>query len=1384
MIGFYPSSVLMGLTNWHGGPIASDVIDDDIDIRNSNIINGGISVRAVAQDILVTVSNGNASVNAAGGPGNSTLHFYANPGRTINVNLSNELTFGSSPDRNFLITFNGEGNLVFNIGGGTKLLFASDAAGTATSFIINMDASSNSPQVSDVIFARSNMLGSSGLHARVVLGERCHIGFMAESLNHSATLSFNASNELAYAGRLILEINNGAGIHAEAYQNTNPAALPSNVLVGSFVRSNIDFNQRLDGNARILLVSSDPINNHAGLLVINKNQTLPVFLSNPWLEVLGSLTQEQPGFIIGKNGIVELSDGTYLDYVAASSNQSPNPVIPSYILDLHTQNNVPPLVSSLVKDRNPSALIIDGESGSFAAYGVDNSVKARILMNGKSAIYLRSGVNSEGTFVEGTNVGPDTGLVSPQQQLTNALGFGSIVFDVEGPLWIHGNGGENDANVIEVLSHQVNPIGGSVLIEGSETNFPLRTFASDFNNLPLQYGKAAMMINNRVEFSNVSLKHTDLLHSVFDKNFPQQSEATYIGGETFKLSQDEFLRPTMAFYNAKVLVHSDMALTGVDLRFPNAYFGQGSIVDSNISRLAFYANGGCFDQGTGRKLILGTNIGALSTSLGTVINNAAHLDVFQDRPLAAPFDTPSQVALRIETAFNNDKVIQDLTQSNHLIKTYPSIHAIYLANSTNVSIGTYPPDQKNYPNQAKGPGNVFFDVNAGYAPTLLVAGNFISFETEGGLIKRPSLSHIRGEGGIFVDQHGRFELANDKILSIGTMVSTSFNGSLDLKKRQTYFANGVGLARTRLDLTDPAQQELVAAGVQESDYLLDWKYITRGSCENPYVGVLPYLYSFIPAAGALPPLSSDNLVNLPVVRGSVDQFQIQNSRIGDPAHLIVDGGKIRELLLLQGEDSATAPLGVLVVAGHAEVGLGSADQSKDSSKADVVLGANGLSLVANGPAHIFLNEDVVINNTAHFLVGPDFGSSGVDRCVITSIIPRELRVKSDGVIDLTQFNSSNKRFVISGEVSLVLEPGARILGNGTTVELAGNAKIIYEPYTKQPLPVDTETYRVRWSGPDCTLLMIDNSQMILNEGAVVGIESAGPLIQEDSVGLDQTPINLISMGYLTSWIWELRDSAELNIGDESKYGGALQIGNTINQIDNLGSVSFTLRINGQDARVDINSQGFLGLGVGVLQKPQGAPNTWTLAPLFNVNGITLDVQQGVLRFAQIYSGDNEYAGLIAFENNTEASNRNFVWNQATGRILGGGNIAVVSEQGNVSVLDIMSSTTGIMVSSAMLRDGSKTDPLPASPMTSNVLFAYLSMVPFGAQNTPRAAIFQEGESETLIGYVDGSTIIRAIANSIVDTAGQPTDTRPSVKNGFVTLSRNAEIGSVTAVASL
>lgn len=1285
---------------------------------------GPVTIHAVSCDPTVSVNLGAAEIKS-----NYPMRLIANAGRTITFDVESFLTFSGDnfPSAgDFLVTVEGAGEVRFKLAGGEQVSFTS-LSGTGAAKVFVLMNGANSPTLR---FVRSTF---DNTDVQINVGPNAILSYLAPTAvssciaNETGSIIFDATNipavPAAQDGRMKLNIDDNGSVVIAGQLITDPAN-PS--------LANINLAVPAGREAKFSVINTSPLaGTFSSLFLINGNAHYPSLLNGPCCG--STYTGIRPGFILGANGNLHIGDSAYLDYVGIVNNVE--------FKCTTTLSTDPCVTVTLPTNRNPSAFFVDGDLNGCAT-------PAKITMDGKSAIYFRSGVEANGNV---NTYGPSIGvfdapfIVDPTQIVGAA---GNVLFDVEGLLNIFGATGEN---VLQILSLEVVPTGGSVFIESSETIFPLRTFRRGPDGTYLRYNSGCMLINNEVNFNQATLQHTDENHLVFEKNSPQQSEPTYVGGDRVQLGcPPNSCRPAIRFFNGQLQLNTSAAFTGVDLKIPNAPSG-------NVSNFVFYQNGRCIDNGTGRQLVLGTNIGIPTCLCNRAFSGDSHLDIMQDSMQAFP----STHLLNYLTAPNNSKVVEGIVGN---IANQFSIQTTYLANNSNISIGTN--------------GMIGTNCNGTQSfllttfPELLIAGDFFSFDTQGGTINYPELSGTTGKGGIFVDMNGTISIADRLRANFSTMVTKSRNGIVNLPRNQVFFNLRVGISQWKLDLNDPLQRIIIGPNQKISDYTLDWEATIKDCTE--YV---PFDPPMTPPICTCPPLTQPNITAIPVVQGDVDQLQIKRSRLGDQVTLMVDGGYVRQLVFLTGYDSAEAPVGTIVVQNNGIVGLGAVLRNVDSLDAAVVLGVNGVTLAANGNGQILLNEDTLINNVCHILPGPDFGVSGPQRLLITSQVPRELRVKSDGILDLTAFKTGDQVVAFGGDVKVVLEPGAKIALGGGTLQFTDNAQLFAEQYVNENLPIgtdvtSTDTYRVKIMGTG-TIFFNESSSFYIPRQAVVGIETD-----------PQCTI-------CTDLIINFEDAAELRIGDPNDFGGVLQVGNTTNLPDT--SVNLTLIQDGVESVIDIDSQGMLGLGVGIVDKRENAPNSWLVGSLFNVGNISITLQQGTFQHNQIYAGDNILAGLIAIG----PINCPYTWFACpkTHRVLGGGNIIHIAG-GTTSVHPIVeefsgsigNNIAGLLGSTPLLTDRTKVAANAALAVSGSSidLFNVIKTDNFENMSSPKGNIAPSGLRFSLIAYLhaNGQIVRDEVTRIIGGVNTDPVDHGRSHEIGAATIDVNRQTGLLNTVIEI
>jgi len=404
---------------------------------------------------------------------------------------------------------------------------------------------------------------------------------------------------------------------------------------------------------------------------------------------------------------------------------------------------------------------------------------------------------------------------------------------------------------------------------------------------------------------------------------------------------------------------------------------------------------------------------------------------------------------------------------------------------------------------------------------------------------------------------------------------------------------------------------------------------------------------------------------------------------------------------------------------------------------------------------------------------------------------------------------------IGGKVNIVAEPGARIILGGGELEVTDEASLFAErelrPFGSTSDPSNTDDRRVKVSGSG-TFRFSEFSRVDIPRDAIVGIESIGVDDGEiaDGIGRVTTALQTLSPS-VTNLVWMFQDDARLQIGSEAQFGGALQVGNPVSKnvptdpVLDPASIDFDLRFEGRNAKMEVASQGFFGMGAGIVDKPNAAPNTWSIGSLQNVNEIATDIREGKVIHNRIFSGNEERASLLAVSENAQGAS--FIMDNQLSRVIGGGNMKkIAATDSNVAptVGTTNDEDTGIMSSKGILFDPSKiiasrnggititraqgrtvlgNDPqnvggTPPADTMSN-LFRYLKMNNVSEQSGPLATIHERRLGQQVIGYVENDVINRVVNVRFVDLNSTSPSVDPAFEHGIVGLALGPA-GSPTA----
>lgn len=655
-------------------------------------------------------------------------------------------------------------------------------------------------------------------------------------------------------------------------------------------------------------------------------------------------------------------------------------------------------------------------------------------------------------------------------------------------------------------------------------------------------------------------------------------------------------------------------------------------------------------------------------------------------------------------------------------------------------------------------------------PELQICGNFFSFETKGGSLCDSASSCLSGEGGIFVDNNGTISIGSQFRANIGTMITRSGNGVIDLPANQVFFCNRIGITNWDIDLHDPLQEIVVRADEDLASFTLNW----RNVCKDFDV-FCPFVVDSVNACSC-PPVLPCNVTGVPTIEGTVGQLLLAGSTLASSVTVKISGGSVDELLFSSCPDVCNVPVGVVIVENNARVGFGASECNNNSCVA-TGLGVNGVTIIANGSAFITLNEDIIINSVCSILRGPDFMTGDVLHFNAAGG-SRTITVTQTGVLDLRSFDLGDV-IEFGNNINIILEPGAQILMDGVTLRLTGNACLRAVPFPlaqqvfsnefSQDLIV-TDAFRVKLIGVG-TIELDDCSCFVVEPDAFVGVETLFEVTVSDvcqfiSTGTDscdmvftqtcETPVTDITIA--------VEDSAQFIIGSQncatqstttpvvrqnanvSRLGGSFQVGNTTDRPGH--SVSFTLLINGACAQAVIREGGFFGLNEGIVSKV-GVPSNWLIDVLFNVDQITIAVENGVFVHDRIFDTDSPNASILAIGQSPDNAARFSLLftSTGTGAICGGGNV-------------VLQENTCVGPQNPIVREDN--DVNPDSCLRVGIL-ASTPMLPFnGIADVDAVAFFEAITAQNILEFGRSQSLAAVAAQELqCPRAGR------SVRGGFV-----------------
>jgi len=377
------------------------------------------------------------------------------------------------------------------------------------------------------------------------------------------------------------------------------------------------------------------------------------------------------GFLVGVNGQLDIYHNCFLDHAGGSVNQQ-DPLA-EFDADID-----PTIADTLIKKRNPSAVIVDGldpalfiSGNPFLANATSEFIAANpftqvhptaaeVMLRGNGTVYFKSSTDSQngihyGYLFNFWNSGPDplndtsldytavlasTGVstyngfnLSPTAQ-TNQSGEGQHVLDVEGLVRVTSVANNTiaarnyfplvqDSGVLTMASVLRDYRGFEAFSDGSPVTRPLLADGTQYT----RYNSPAMFFNNAMYLFGSILRHSDA--TKFVDGIPNFSEPAMTGGERLFFAvnfwgtdpsvtasdPDRYRFPEVRFYDSTFEIQESCNVSGV--RFVVTDLGITSPTGDNTSVFKFYDHGDQLDTaltGFGRVLMFGSSLNLMADS--------------------------------------------------------------------------------------------------------------------------------------------------------------------------------------------------------------------------------------------------------------------------------------------------------------------------------------------------------------------------------------------------------------------------------------------------------------------------------------------------------------------------------------------------------------------------------------------------------------------------------------------------------------------------------------------------------------------------------------------------------------------------------------------------
>ncbi|MFH1461445.1 MAG: hypothetical protein ABIF12_00645 [bacterium] len=877
LLFLFPISRVLPVSYWNPdlAPLtsANSVVDEDLEIFGDGVmtdtdisVSEDIYIIAQNSDVTVSVTSNNISLNTVDGAYTwAHMIFYADTGRTITVNCDFDLkfeTFHSGYPHDFILTFSGQGQTIFNLGdynaaNGTRgsqisftgfqdygYAFPSESAAAIDHqncrVYILMDQTETQAVtngLNKVLFRRKD----GGTHTKfpigVHIGDGAFVTFLSTNptgistdLSASgdfASLAFDPTHE--GAGTMYLDIDSkddesirgpfsdgGIAVYGHYVSSWSESDIRTNATMNSVAGIKAIF--RIIDDTRFAAVTDPGASDARGLMIINRNTTIPKFACDPygedviwddansdanhpnnphywsydysWRQAPKTIATTgcsyyytglnnpgsylgmnvQSGFILGKNGRIEVAHETFLDYVATLTNLSMDQTLADDYSTIRTGAIATERLSSpIFKNKNPAAFFVDGLFDSWRVNTQNGSTfdptandeqdpDAEIFLYGNSKILLRAGSHVVGnpsaeyaengdyvfTFTIDTATYDGQSVVS-----TNLTGDeGRHVLDLEAPLIVRSFSrdempGSNYIDPDPSDVGQMNLPTVSIDYTGREIDYTI-LFGDPYISRPLIqdssykiYDSPSVFLSASLQIYDTTFNHNDITKLLTPS--PELALPNFVGGEakvfntlTYPASisnpsyEELYQTPRVEFYNSNLDIHEHFVGAGVRFVAHEQIADKDGVAltgsdANNTSVFKFFDHWDTLgrdldtpDHGYGRLFMASCSNNKMSSGTTYADLQDCFINVYRQTDNAGdPADT---IKLSLQTSQDQIPILNYLIDSDQRYRA----HHLVLLNRSSYGVGlvdlgwtTTVGDDSKYPWQdLSGDGSNYFDIKA------------------------------------------------------------------------------------------------------------------------------------------------------------------------------------------------------------------------------------------------------------------------------------------------------------------------------------------------------------------------------------------------------------------------------------------------------------------------------------------------------------------------------------------------------------------------------------------------------------------------------------------------------------------------------------------------